>query len=313
MEPPLTPSLQDHLTLLAEPLRVRLLVALEHDELSVGELVQTLQVPQSTVSRHTKLLTTRGWLIRRTEGSASWLRQAPALPTDVAALWALVRDSWMRDPQAREDRERLEAVLLARRVDSHTFFGRMHSSWDALRTELFGESFILPALLGLLPDGPVVAELGCGTGPNLVALSPVCARVIGIDREERMLSAARERVGSFSNVELRQGGIEDLPLHDAEIDAALCVLVLHHVPDLHRAFAEMARVLRPGGRIAITDMREHTRTAYRDTMGHAHLGFSEQDLHAALPPSLSLLRYTPLPADPDVRGPALFTAVVVRA
>ena len=107
-------------------------------------------------------------------------------------------------PHVVEDVERLEAVLEARSVDSHTFFGRMHAQWDALRTELFGTSFILPALLGLLPGDPVVAELGCGTGPNLVALAPVASRVIGIDREARMLDAARQRVEGIPNVELRQ-------------------------------------------------------------------------------------------------------------
>lgn len=304
-------ALQDDLALLAEPLRVRLLTLLEEEELSVGELVQILQSPQSTVSRHLKTLATRGWVSRRAAGSASWLRMTPREGAQLA-LWGVVQGAWSGEPQAREDAERLQTVIEARRTDSHTFFGRMHARWDALRTELFGTSFILPALLGLLPDEPVVAELGCGTGPNLEALAPVASRVIGIDREARMLDAARERVRGIANIELRQGGLEDLPLQDAEVDAALCVLVLHHVVDLPRAFQEMARAVRTGGRIAITDMRQHDRTAYRDTMGHAHLGFSEQDLRDALPPSLELRTYHPLRADPDVRGPGLFTAVVVR-
>jgi ArsR family transcriptional regulator len=188
----------------------------------------------------------------------------------------------------------------------------MHGQWDALRTELFGHSFILPALMGLLPDEPIIAELGCGTGPNLVAHAPVAGQVIGIDRDDRMLEAARERVEGYANIELRQGGLEDLPLQDAEVEAALCVLVLHHVPDVSQAFREMARAVRPGGRIAITDMRRHDRTAYRDTMGHAHLGFSRADLCNLMPDTLEIRHYVELKADPDVRGPGLFTAVVAR-
>jgi ArsR family transcriptional regulator len=308
----MTLPLSDHLQLLAETVRVRLLTVLEAEELAVGELVQILQLPQSTVSRHLKVLTTRGWVVRRTEGAGAWLRMADDLSSPVRQIWAVVRADWLADPRAREDRERLVAVLEARRVDSRTFFGRMHTQWDALRTELFGTSFILPALLGLLPDDPVVAELGCGTGPNLVALAPVCSRVIGIDREERMLDAARERIADHPTIELRQGGLEDLPLDDDEVNAALCVLVLHHVEDLAGAFVEMERAVKPGGRIAITDMRQHDRTAYRDRMGHAHLGFSAAMLQDALPPGLRLKTWTDLRPDPDVRGPALFTAVVER-
>ncbi len=317
--PPPTPEaalsgIHQDLALLAEPFRVRLLCALQEEELSVGELVQVLQTPQSTVSRHVKGLIHRGWIRRRAEGSAAWLRVAP-LDAPRQALWTLVRDAL--DPEERaqvqEDAERLRAVVAARAIDSRTFFGRIHTQWDALRSELFGTAFILPTLLGLLPEGLVVAELGCGTGSNLEALAPHVTRVIGVDREYRMLDAARHRTEGLPNVELRQGGLEDLPLNPAEVDAALCILVLHHIPDLKRAFSEIARVVRPGGKVVITDMRRHRRAAYRDTMGHAHLGFDHEDLCGVLPPSLTLTRYTALPPSPEARGPALFMALLHRS
>lgn len=302
--------MQRELALLAEPIRVRLLTLLEREELAVGELMQVVQLPQSTVSRHLKILRDAGWIQRRSEGSAGWFRTVGDLPE--LALWELVRDAHLQDALAAEDEERLAAVLTARAIDSRTFFGAMHEQWDALRSQLFGESFITPALLALLPPESVVAELGCGTGPNLVDLAPCATRVIGIDREARMLDAARRRTHDLPNVDLRLGGLEDLPLADREIDLALCVLVLHHVADLERAFTEMARALRPGGRVAITDMRRHNRTAYRDSMGHAHLGFDPEDLQAVLPPGLEILRYAPLRPDPEMQGPPLFTAVVRR-
>lgn len=296
---------------------MRLLHLVGREELGVGELVQVLQLPQSTVSRHLKVLKDAGWIRRRADGSAAWFRLVGADDEEPpgasrVALWDVVRSAHEPSEQAREDGERLAAVLDARRVDSRTFFGRVHGQWDALRTELYGTSFVVPALLGLLPDGLVVAELGCGTGQNLVHLASVASTVIGVDREARMLEAARVRTGDLPNVELRQGGLEDLPLADAEVDAALCVLVLHHVPDLRTAFAEIARAVRPGGTVAVTDMRAHQRTAYRDTMGHAHLGFTEADVRAALPPSLVVRRWADLPADPGAHGPALFTAVLTR-
>jgi ArsR family transcriptional regulator len=305
-------DLHRQLALLAEPTRARLLYVLEDEELAVGELVQALQLPQSTVSRHLKALKDAGWIRRRAEGSAGWFRMVDPLDGTAAALWAVVRPRHEASAQATEDRERRQAVLEARRVDSTTFFGRMHEQWDALRTELFGESFILPALLGLLSDPGTIVELGCGTGPNLTALAPVATRIIGVDREARMLDAARQRTEEFANIELREGWLEDLPLQTGEANMALCILVLHHVPDLRAAFDEMARVVAPGGRIAITDMRTHERTAYRDTMGHAHLGFDAPTVQAHLPAALSLARWTDLPADPASQGPGLFTAVLER-
>jgi len=282
------------------------------EELSVGELVQVLQLPQSTVSRHLKTLKDARWIRRRAQGSAGWFRMAAPLDDEAEALWSVVLPRHCTTGQAAEDLERRVAVLEARRIDSHTFFGQMHEQWDALRTELFGESFIIPALLGLMPDLGTVVELGCGTGPNLVALAPVARHIIGVDREAQMLNAARQRTAEHPHIELRIGGLDDLPLETAEAELALCILVLHHIPDLRGAFHEMSRVVAPGGRITITDMRRHSRTAYRDTMGHAHLGFDSASITAVLPKTLALHRWTDLPADPDSQGPGLFTAVLER-
>lgn len=291
---------------------MRLLHLLGSEELSVGELVQIMQLPQSTVSRHLKTLRDAGWIERRADGNAGWFRRVEPLEASTAALWEVVEPRHVVSTQATDDAERRNAVLEARTVDTHTFFGRMHAQWDALRTELFGTSFIIPALMGLLPEIGTVAELGCGTGPNLVALAPTARKIIGVDREARMLDAARQRTAEYPNIELRQGGLEDLPLSDGEADLALCVLVLHHVPDLEAAFGEMARVVSPGGRIAITDMRKHDRSAYGASMGHAHLGFDPDGIRAVLPAGLNLARWTVLPVDPEVRGPGLFTAVLER-
>lgn len=305
-------DLHEDLALLAEPTRLRLLALLGDEELSVSELTQITQLPQSTVSRHLRTLKDAVWVRRRAEGNSGWFRQPRMLPPQAAALWEVVSTRHADTPGAGEDRERLKAVLEARRVDSPTFFGRMHGQWDGLRTELYGTSFVIPALLGLLPGEQVVVELGCGTGPNLPPLATCVGKVIGVDREARMLDAARERTADLSNVELRLGGLEALPLHDGEADQALCVLVLHHVEDLAAAFIEIARVVRPGGQVAITDMRLHRRTAYRDTMGHVHLGFDEATLVACLPSELTLVRWRELPVDPDAQGPGLFSATLER-
>lgn len=305
-------ELSDRLSLLAEPVRVRLLALLEREELGVGEIVRVLQLPQSTVSRHLKALKVANWIERRAEGTAGLFRMT-APPSGAERLWDLVRDDFRATAQAAEDASRLDAILAAREEDPSTFFGRMHARWDALRTELFGDEFTTPALLSLVAPRLAVADLGCGTGRALAELAPVCKRVIGVDREQAMLDAAAMRVGNAGNVELMLGGLEALPIREQALDAALCMLVLHHVVELDTALAEVRRVLRPGGRAVVVDMCAHDREDYRRTMGHQHLGFSPADLRGhAEAAGLILSSYRVLPPAAEALGPPLFVAVLTR-
>jgi ubiquinone/menaquinone biosynthesis C-methylase UbiE len=105
--------------------------------------------------------------------------------------------------------------------------------------------------------------------------------------------------------------MEQLPLADGEIDAAICMLVLHHVTDLQAAFQEMRRVLRPNGKVVILDIQPHEREHYRDTMGHKHLGFDAQTLERlATASSLRLGSWRSLSSESGAQGPPLFLAVL---
>ncbi len=313
----MTTALFDRLSLLSEPLRVRMLRLLEQEELGVGELARVVQTSQPTVSRHLKQLHQGGWVIRRKAGTASLFRMSNG-ELDGAArdLWTLVRgevDAEARDrsSQFAEDLRRLETVVAQRSVDSEALFRSLGSRWDGVRRELFGEGYVAPALAALLPDDLVIADLGCGTGATLPLLAPVAGRLVGLDREAAMLAVARERTAGLGNVELLQGLLDELPLETASVDIALCQLVLHHVADLPPVLAEVGRVLVPGGRFVIVDMVEHDRADLQATMGHQHPGFSEATI-AALGDAagLSLQRFHVLPPDPDAQGPGLFVAVL---
>lgn len=275
----MAPPVFERLSVLSEPLRVRLLVALSEEELTVGELARVVDTPQSTVSRHLKHLHNAGWVRRRAEGTANLFRfDRAGLDREALALWGVV-DAQTGDAGWRvDDHGRLERVRAARAMDGEAFFEHNAERWDALRTELFGAGLEARALLSLLPPDWVVADLGCGTGANLAAVAPYVGRVIGVDREPQMLAAAAARCEGLDNVELREGRLDDLPIEAASVDAALVVLVLHHVRELAPVFTEVARILKPGGRLVLVDMPPHDRAAWRQSMGHRHLGFARTDL-----------------------------------
>lgn len=307
----LSTPLATHLAALAEPLRLRILRILEKEELSVGEVGRVVQLPQSTVSRHLRVLSDAGWTVRRNEGTATLYQVVPSeLPAPCQALWIAVRNSLSGDVLSTElshDDQRLISVLAERREDSRAFFGRVAGQWDAVREELFGRAFTPLALLNLLPSDAVAADVGCGTGNVAELLSPVVGRVIAVDQSEPMLDAARARLAGRENIEFRTGRFERLPLEDGEADIAVCSLVLHHLESPEAAIREMKRVLRPGGTALVVDMIEHDRATYRHTMGHRWLGFSrERMMNAFGAAGLMDVRYSPMPSDTTARGPGLF-------
>jgi ArsR family transcriptional regulator len=174
---------------------------------------------------------------------------------------------------------------------------------------MFGRASYLHALPGLLDPEWVVGDLGCGTGQVAATLAPFVTQVIAVDRSDDMLQAARRRLSDQPNVEVRRGELEALPIHDGALDAATLLLVLHHLPDPAQALAEAARVLRPGGRVLISDMLPHDREAYRQQMGHVWLGFGADALQKMLGSAgFDQVRIASMPTDPDAKGPALFVA-----
>ncbi len=312
---PPPPPLLDRLTALTDLARLRMLRLLDGAELSVGELAKAVQLPQSTVSRHLKLLHDGGWIVRRTEGTASLYRLAEqSLDADARDLWHLVRGQLRASPTLEEDDRRLAEVLAERRTDSKTFFGRIGGEWDALRRELFGEAFTTDAMLSLVGRDWTVADLGCGTGNAAEHLAPVVKRVIAVDREPAMLEAARKRLASLDNVEFRQGDLMGtLPIDDGEIDAAIIFLVMVYLPDPQHAVGEIARILHPGGLAMIVDMVAHDRETLRHTMGHLHLGFDAKQVEGwAAEAGLADVRYRRLRPDTQAKGPGLFVAIMSR-
>ena len=278
-----SPSIFARLSTLGDPVRCRLLLLLEGQELTVSEICSVLQLPQSTVSRHLKILADDGWIRARREGtSRRYSLRSDSPEASARRLWLTVREELGGGPAATQDRQRLRGVLAQRLTKSQEFFSATAGEWAELRQELFGYRFDLHSLLALLDDEWVVGDLGCGTGQITQSLAPFVRRVIAVDESDAMLAAAGQRLADWENVELRQGRLEALPIEDGALDAATFVLVLHHLAEPLRALAEAARTLSKGGRLLVVDMLPHEREEYRQQMGHVWLGFDEDQLSSWL-------------------------------
>ena len=307
------PAILDHLSALADTTRSRLLLLLDRHELTVSELCGIMQLPQSTVSRHLKALADSGWISARAEGTSNVYAMTRDLDGSTRRLWALVREQVGPTPAAMNDLRRAQTVLAERRTKSQEFFSSSAGQWDRLRDDLFGERFHLAALPAFADSEWTVGDLGCGTGQLTAALAPFVRRVIAVDASAAMLQAAKKRLHGFDNVELRRGDLEALPIDDGRLDAATLALVLHHLPEPDRALADVARVLKPRGRLLIVDMLPHDRESYRQQMGHVWLGFSDEHVRRILNESgFGDVRIVPLSPDPKSKGPGLFVATAKR-
>jgi ArsR family transcriptional regulator len=298
---------------LADPTRLRLLRLLERHELGVAELCHVLQLPQSTVSRHLKVLGDQGWIRGRSKGTANLYRMTlDASDPAARRLWLLSREQTEGWATVQQDQLRL-GRLLAERQPSNAFFAGAAGKWDRLRTELYGSAFAESAMLELLPPHWVVADLGCGTGQSAAALAPHVRRVIGVDQSSAMLKAAQRRTAALDNVDLRRGSLEAVPIGDAECDGALLILALTYVEEPAAVLKEMARILRPGGRAVVVDLLRHDRESFRTEMGQLHLGFECREMEALMAGAgFAAASCRPIPPAPEARGPALLIASAAR-
>ncbi|MDH5590312.1 MAG: methyltransferase domain-containing protein, partial [Gemmatimonadota bacterium] len=225
-------------------------------------------------------------------------------------LWHLVRDGLRDGPVYQADGERARVVLQARRERSTSFFARSAEEWEELRDRLFGPRAWLTPLFALTEPHWVVGDLGAGTGALAASMAPYVARVIGVDRSDEMLATAAGRLAGFENVELRRGDLESLPVEAGTLDLAVMSLVLHYVVDPPDALSEAFRVLAPGGRLVVTDMRSHERgPAYAEEMGHVWPGFALERVSEWMTDAgFTAVSVRPIPPDPAGEGPPLFTA-----
>lgn len=296
---------------LADDTRLRLLRLLQGHELGVAELCDVLQLPQSTVSRHLKVLADGGWVQSRRNGTTNLYRMnLGEIDAEARQLWELTRrqsDAWASTGQ---DAMRLEGLLTSRAASSKAFFAGAAAQWTKLRAELYGQHFGTAAMLALLPAEYTVADLGCGTGQTARELAGHVKRVIAVDHSPEMLTAARQLLGGVANAQVVESELDQLPLESESVDAAVMILSLTYVPDPSAAVGQAGRILKRGGKLVVVDLLPHDREDFRRAVGQLRAGVAKGEMERwGKAAGLTLGRHAPLAPEAGAKGPALFLAV----
>ena len=271
-------SILKSLRLAADPNRLRLLLLLEREELSVAELQEILGKGQSQVSTSLALLKSAGLVDdRRTGKNAFYRLKAPA------QLMELLREAAPEVPEIEQDRQALRHVLRKRQDSMRRYFDELAGKFG--RQYVPGRSWkgIAEALLKLMPP-MVIADLGAGEGTISQLMAQRAKRVIAIDNSEKMVEFGSElaRKHNIGNLEYRFGDLEDVPIRGGTVDLAFLSQALHHASHPERAIAEARRILKPGGRIAVLDLNRHHFEEAREMYADLWLGFTELEIERYL-------------------------------
>ena len=273
------------LRLLADPTRLRLLLLLEQEELSVAELQDILGMGQSRISSHLAQLKRAGVVEDRRAGKNVYygLTNGQKLDRQHAKVSELTRVLAHEMPETKRDRTALKIVLRKRQDKAREYFdqlagrfGRSYCpgrSWQALAHTLIA---LLPPLTG--------ADLGAGEGTLAQLLAKNSRKVIAVDNAPKMVEYGAElaKKHGFKNLEYRLGDIEDPPIEKNSIDLAIFSQALHHAIHPERAIAAAHRILKKGGRIVLLDLLSHRFEKARELYADHWLGFSEVRLQQLL-------------------------------
>lgn len=279
------------LKLLGDATRLRILAVCERAELSVGDLSRVLDMSQSRVSNHLRVLRDSGLLAERHVGTSTFVQLSPGASAEAgprgnlaAELWRTVSGELTQIPEHSADLVRLEGVLAERDSSQREFFERVAGEWDKIGTEFATGQARQRAAANLLPQGLCFADLGAGTGYMSQGLLGLCAKLICVDRSASMLARAKQRLSVAERgtvVEFRAGELDALPIATGEVDGLVCGMVLHHLASFEKPLHEMHRVLKPGGTAVVLELAPHREAWLHEGLGHRHLGLNPTDVVSA--------------------------------
>src|SRR3954453_15811056 len=271
-------SILKSLRLAADPQRLRVLLLLEQEELSVAELQEVLSKGQSQISTHLAQLKQAGLVDDRRSGKNSFSRL-----TAPGELMEVLRQAAAEVPEVDRDGEALRSVIRKRQDHMRRYFDELAGKFG--RQYVPGRSWkgIAEALLKLMPP-LVIADLGAGDGTISQLMAQRAKKVIAIDNSDKMVEFGAElaRKHGIANLEYRLGDLEDVPIRSATVDLAFLSQALHHAVHPERALAEAHRIVKPGGRVEILDLNRHHFEEAREMYADLWLGFTELEIEKYL-------------------------------
>ncbi|VGO16606.1 Arsenic resistance transcriptional regulator ArsR1 [Pontiella desulfatans] len=276
---------------LADEGRLRILRSVDQAELSVAELVQALEMPQSTVSRHLKPMREAGLVAARRDGTSVYYNRGELFRD--AAFARILNDRLQEISVANRDAAAVERVLDLRRKKSREFFDEIAGRYGSL-TEPGGGWQALAAGLAAGFSGQTVADLGCGEGALALLLARFAKKVVAFDQSEKMLKLVSEKAGAGNlseRLELRVGILEELEFNEPEFDAIFLSQALHHTSNPEQVISAASRGLKRGGQLVILDLVRHEHEWTREEWADQWLGFDPIEIrewlgHAGLEPSV---------------------------
>lgn len=270
------------LRLLADPTRLRLILLLEQEELSVAELQDVLGMGQSRISSHLAQLKRAGVVEDRRAGKNVYygLSNDGKLGPRRARVSELTRILAREMRETQRDRTALKIVLRKRQDKAREYFDQLAGRFG--RSYVPGRSWqaLAHTMIAMLPP-LVVADLGAGEGTLSQLLAKKARKVIAVDNAPKMVEFGSKlaKKHGFRNLEYRLGDIEEPPIEENSIDLAIFSQALHHAIHPERAIAAAYRMLKKDGRVVVLDLLSHRFEKARDLYADHWLGFSEVQLH----------------------------------
>ena len=267
-----------------DTLRLKIMRALASDSFGVLELAQIFATGQSGISHHLKVLTQAGLLATRREGNAIFYRRAlPQSDSLGGTLHAALLEEVDQLQLPEDVQARISAVHAQRSAASEDFFARMAGSFQARQDLIAGLPQYRDSVLALLDalnlgTSATALEVGPGDGSFLPELARRFAHVVALDNSPAMLELAHKRCEQegLGNVELKLADA----LHDdcPPADCVVLNMVLHHLAAPGEAMKQLARLVKAGGSLLITELCSHNQSWAREACGDLWLGFEQDDL-----------------------------------